>query len=164
VQLTHSLLLSIGLESIGFLSVVLVVRFPFTKFINPSSLPIIRIFFLKQLISHIFLICVIMGEALDTKMGEVSLDNGRTSFGKEMLQHFLFDPKFKNLNQGILLCLIVPKPNIDSSQQVPSAAFPALSAKSSKSTRKPAKGPLIPSSAMNIRNSSMSLEPLQQKF
>lgn len=42
-----------------------------------------------------------MGELLNIKMGEVSLDNERTPFGKEMLKHFLFDPHYKNLNQGI---------------------------------------------------------------
>ena len=46
-----------------------------------------------------------MGEALDNKMGEVSLENERTPFGKEMLKHFPFDPAYKNLNQGILTIL-----------------------------------------------------------
>ena len=46
-----------------------------------------------------------MGETLDTKMGEVSLENERTPFGKEMLKHFPFDPAYKNLNQGILTIL-----------------------------------------------------------
>ncbi len=41
-----------------------------------------------------------MAEPLNKKMGEVSLDSGRTKFGKEMLKHFLFDPSYKNLNQG----------------------------------------------------------------
>jgi hypothetical protein len=42
-----------------------------------------------------------MGEVLNIKMEEVSLNNERTPFGKEMLKHFLFDPDYKNLNQGI---------------------------------------------------------------
>lgn len=51
-----------------------------------------------------------MGEvSLNTKMGEVSLDDGRTPFGKGMLKHFLFDPSFKNLNQGIFPSSIVSK-------------------------------------------------------
>jgi hercynylcysteine S-oxide lyase len=55
-----------------------------------------------------------MGEAsLDIKMGEVSLNDGRTPFGKEMLKHFLFDPNFKNLNQGIFPSSIVSKWYID---------------------------------------------------
>ncbi|KAN0096323.1 PLP-dependent transferase [Hyaloscypha variabilis] len=41
-----------------------------------------------------------MGEALNTQMGEVSLEDGRTPFGKQMLKHFRFDPNFINLNQG----------------------------------------------------------------
>jgi len=41
-----------------------------------------------------------MGEALNTKMGEVSLDNAPTPFGKEMLKHFQIDPNFRNLNHA----------------------------------------------------------------
>jgi hercynylcysteine S-oxide lyase len=50
-----------------------------------------------------------MGEAFNTQMREVSLEDGGTPFGKEMLKHFLFDPKFKNLNQGTFPRLIVPR-------------------------------------------------------
>jgi hypothetical protein len=99
-----------------------------------------------------------MGEAFTTQMGEVSLDDGRTPFGKEMLKHFLFDPKFKNLNQGIFPRSIASRRNIDISHQAPLDAFPVLSARSNRNIRKHAKLPLIHSSAMTIRNSSTSLE------
>ncbi|KAF8861732.1 aminotransferase family protein-like protein [Acephala macrosclerotiorum] len=45
-----------------------------------------------------------MGELIESKMGEVSLDNApeyeSTPFGKEMLKHFLIDPAYRNLNHG----------------------------------------------------------------
>jgi len=66
-----------------------------------------------------------MGEAFNTQMGEVSLEDGCTPFGKEMLKHFLFDPNFKNLNQGILQHSMVSNRNIDTSQQALSVASPA---------------------------------------
>jgi len=49
-----------------------------------------------------------MGDALDAKMGEVSLDNGPTPFGKEMLKHFQIDSRFRNLNHGIFLSQLSP--------------------------------------------------------
>ena len=37
-------------------------------------------------------------------MGDIYIEDAptyeRTAFGKEMLKHFLFDPEYKNLNQG----------------------------------------------------------------
>jgi hypothetical protein len=46
-----------------------------------------------------------MNNSLDSKMSEVSIQDASTTyeripFGKEMLKHFLFDPKYKNLNHG----------------------------------------------------------------
>jgi hypothetical protein len=76
-----------------------------------------------------------MGDALAVKMGEVSLGNGRTPFGKEMLKHFLFDPNFKNLNQGIYRCLICSGMYFNISQQAPLVLSPESSAKGSGITR-----------------------------
>jgi hypothetical protein len=59
-----------------------------------------------------------MGEALNTQMGEVSLDDERIPFGKEMLKQFLFDSKFKNLNHGTLPHSIVSTSKIDINTRV----------------------------------------------
>ena len=101
-----------------------------------------------------------MGEALNTKIGEVSLDEGRTPFGKEMLKHFLFDSNFKSLNHGIFACSNLSNVVIDINNQAPLVASLGLFARSSKSTRKPVKRPQIHSSATRIPNSWTSLEPL----
>ena len=99
-----------------------------------------------------------MGESLTTKMGEVSLDNGRTPFGKEMLKHFLFDPNFKNLNQGDFSHSTIPYWNIDIYYQAPLVASPVWSARSSKSTGRLANSDQTHSSAMTIQSFLTSLE------
>lgn len=40
-----------------------------------------------------------MGES-DVKMGEVSLKDELTPFGKKMLKRFMFDSSFVNMNHG----------------------------------------------------------------
>ena len=54
-----------------------------------------------------------MGE-LDTKLGEVSLNDSNTykatPFGKEMAKHFLFEPGWRNLNHGIFTKSQPPPP------------------------------------------------------
>jgi hypothetical protein len=76
-----------------------------------------------------------MGEALNTQMGEVSLEDGRTPFGKQMLKHFRFDPNFINLNQGILPHSAVTNWNFNTSQQGLSALSPTLFARNSENIK-----------------------------
>lgn len=95
-------------------------------------------------------------------MGEAS-QNGvskyeRTPFGKEMLKHFLFDPKFKNLNHG----------TIDSSSseiyeahlilKVLLVQFPELSRRREYNIKKQVKPDQIHSSAMSFQALSMRIE------
>jgi hypothetical protein len=76
-----------------------------------------------------------MGEAFNSKMGEVSLEYGPAPFGKEMLKHFLFNPDFKNLNQGIFRRSIWSYMHIDNNQQAPLVLSLESSARSRGSTR-----------------------------
>lgn len=78
-----------------------------------------------------------MGE-LDTKLGEVSLDDSTTyqatPFGKEMAKHFLFESGWRNLNHGISTY----QHNTNTAAhdvQVPLALFLMLSVKSKESIR-----------------------------
>jgi hypothetical protein len=72
---------------------------------------------------------------MNTKMKEVSLDNGQTPFGREMLKHFCFDPSFKNLNQGNFSLSIVFSWNINVFYQGRLGASLVSSTRSVKSTK-----------------------------